>query len=373
VVVGVHTGLRWWQTAAHLHLDAMIYYGAAQLAADGRVDVIFDPVRMTEFLNQFFLSGDERVRLFLAPWIYPPIFLLAVTPLAALPFGWFYGVLQAASAGTAALALAWRQGSVGWLGVAALLSAPAVVINLISGQNAFLSLALIVGGFRLMESRPLVAGALLGMLVYKPQLAVLVPIALVAGRSWSSLVAAVVSALMLTIVSVAAFGADSWRLWAEELLHPPGSFVADWLQDSLMRGFGVYVCALRLGAPPAFAACVQLASAAVAAAATYRIFRSRAPWDLRLAVILCGTALATPHIAPYDLALVACAVVLIFAYSFPGGFMPGEALALGLAWVVPVIRPADALVGAFAPFAIVLTAGYAIAKVFFFPPAHTEP
>src|SRR5690242_1349370 len=33
MITGAHTGLRWSLTAAHLHLDAMVYYGAAQLGA----------------------------------------------------------------------------------------------------------------------------------------------------------------------------------------------------------------------------------------------------------------------------------------------------------------------------------------------------
>jgi hypothetical protein len=38
-------------------------------------------------------------------------------------------------------------------------------------------------------------------------------------------------------------------------------------------------------------------------------------------------------------------------------------VALGLAWVVPIVRPAEALIGAFAPLVIALAAGYAGAKV----------
>jgi hypothetical protein len=363
VVTGAHTGLRWWQTAAHLHLDAMIYYGAAQLAAAGRVDVIFDPFRMTEFLNGLFLAGDGQVRLFLAPFLYPPIYLLAVAPFALLPFGWFYGIFQAVTAGLAALALAWRKGPLGAPGVIALLISPASVINLVSGQNALLTLALIVGGFRLLASHPLVAGALFGALAYKPQLLLLVPIALIAARAWRAFAAALASAALLALLSAALFGIAAWNAWATELLHPPGSFSADWFQDSVMRGYGVYVCALRLGASPALAMVAQVASAAIAVLMVYRVYRTPAAWELRIAVLFCGIALATPHLAPYDLVLVACAVALLFARSFPGGFMPGEAIVLGFAWAIPIVRPADALIGAFAPVLIALVAAYAVAKM----------
>ena len=212
---------------------------------------------MAEALNALFLSGNDQLRIFVAPWLYPPLFLLAVVPLGLLPFGWSYGLSQALTIVAAAVAVGWRRGRAGSLGVAALLAAPATVINLVVGQNALLSVALLVGGFRLLASRPLIAGALLGTLAYKPQLVLLVPIALVAARAWRSLAAAAASAVMLVAASTAAFGAGAWVSWAGELLHPPGNFAADWFQDSLTRGFGVYICALKLGAPPTLAAGIQ--------------------------------------------------------------------------------------------------------------------
>jgi hypothetical protein len=303
------------------------------------------------------------VRLFLAPWLYPPIFLLALVPLAPLPFAWFYGLFQALTAGAAALALSWGKGPVGRLGTIALLTSPAAVISIISGQNALLSLALLVGGFRQLSSRPFLAGVLLGALVYKPQLAILVPFALIGARAWRAIAAAAGCALVLALLSATAFGIEAWTTWLAQLLNPPSNFGADWFQDSVMRGYGVYVCALRLGAPSLLAAGIQVVSASVSAAVVYRVYRKPVPWELRLAVLLCGTALATPHLAPYDLVLVSCAVVLLFARSFPDGFMPGEALVLALGWVIPVLRPTDALIGAFAPLVIALVAAYAIAKM----------
>jgi hypothetical protein len=363
VVAGAHTALRWWLTAAHLHLDAMIYYGAARLSVGGETDVIFDPVRMTAFLNEFFFQGNAEARLFLAPWLYPPIFLLAVVPLSVLPFGWFYASFQAITAGTATFALSWRKGPGGLLGAMAFLAAPAAVINIISGQNAFLSLALLVGGFRLVSSRPLIAGALLGALSYKPQLALLVPVALLGVREWRALIGAGASASLLVLISAALFGIGAWGAWIAELLHPPGSFGADWLEDSVVRGYGIYVCALRLGAPPVLASAIQLAGAAAAVGAVFWVYCKPAPSELRLVVLLCGTALATPHLAPYDLVLVSGAVILLFAHSFPRRFMAGEALVLGLGWVLPVVRPYDSAAGALAPLVIAGVALYALAKV----------
>jgi alpha-1,2-mannosyltransferase len=345
------------------HPDSMLFYSAAQLALGDQVTAIFDPDRMTDALNGLFFPGDSVDKYRLAPWLYPPIFLLVVVPFGLLPFGWFYGVFQAATAAAAAMAVGGRRGRVGWLGFAALMAAPATAINLVVGQNALLSIALLVGGFRLLTSYPWAAGALLGAFVYKPQLCLLVPVALLAARAWRALAATAVSALFLSAVSAAAFGLDAWTSWAAELLHPAGDFAERWIKDSVMLGFGVYTSAVRLGASPMLAVGAQLCAAAIGVTATYRAFRASAPWELRLAVLLCATALTTPHIAPYDLALVACAVVLMFASSLSAGFMAGEAIVMALAWVAPIIRPVDGMPGRFAPLIIAALGSYAMVKI----------
>jgi hypothetical protein len=345
------------------HPDSMLFYGAAQLALRGDIATIFDPEQMTESLNTLFYPGSDTAWFRFAPWLYPPIFLLAVVPFALLPFGWFYATFQVATAAAAAIAVGWRRGLAGWGGYAALLIAPATAINVVVGQNALLSLALLVGGFRWLERSPSWAGVLLGAIAYKPQLCVVVPIALVAARAWRALTIAAASALVLCAASAIAFGADAWKLWVLELLDPAGLYAARWVRDSVMLGFGVYTSAIHLGAPAAVALTAQAVAAVLAVVAIYLAYRGAAAWELRLAVLLCGTALVTPHIAPYDLALVAAAVVLIVTRSLATGFLPGEAIIMALAWLVPIVRPVDALPGRFGPLVIAALAAYAVVRI----------
>ena len=60
----------------------------------------------------------------------------------------------------------------------------AAVWVILAGQNTFLSLALFYGGMRLVDRAPAIAGILLGLLAYKPQLFLLIPVALLAARRW---------------------------------------------------------------------------------------------------------------------------------------------------------------------------------------------
>ncbi|WP_237748850.1 glycosyltransferase 87 family protein, partial [Sphingobium sp. ba1] len=70
------------------------------------------------------------------------------------------------------------------------LGAPVVLICLGHGQNAFLTASLLGGGMLLLDTRPWVAGILLGGLVYKPQFAVLIPVILLARGNLRAFVAA---------------------------------------------------------------------------------------------------------------------------------------------------------------------------------------
>ncbi len=70
------------------------------------------------------------------------------------------------------------------------LAFPAVFINIGHGHNGFLTAALFGGGLLLLDRRPMVSGILLGLLCYKPQFGILIPLALAAGGYWRAFIAA---------------------------------------------------------------------------------------------------------------------------------------------------------------------------------------
>ena len=61
------------------------------------------------------------------------------------------------------------------------LSFPPLLVNAITGQAGFLTAALFVAGMALLPKRPFAAGLLLGLLVVKPQLGLVLPLALLGG------------------------------------------------------------------------------------------------------------------------------------------------------------------------------------------------
>ena len=125
---------------------------------------------------------------YLFAWHYPPVFHLAVLPLALLPYLWSYALW---AAGTLALYLAVLRRLVpGPYTVWLLLAFPAAFLNVMHGQNGFITVALLAGAVMTLERRPWLAGLFIGLLCYKPQLGLLLPLVLLAGRHWIAFLSA---------------------------------------------------------------------------------------------------------------------------------------------------------------------------------------
>jgi len=137
-------------------------------------------------------------------WHYPPTFLLAVLPLGLLAYPAALGVFTLAGAGLwAALVRRVAADRRAWIVAAA---APAGLINLLDGQNGFLTAALAGFALLLLARRPVLAGVLIGLLAIKPHLAVLFPLALLADRQWRAIAAAAITAALFAATSIAVFG-----------------------------------------------------------------------------------------------------------------------------------------------------------------------
>jgi alpha-1,2-mannosyltransferase len=273
------------------------------------------------------------------PFPYPPSFLLALWPVALLPYLPAYIV---AIGGTLVLYV-WATVGTRWrspMALAALL-APTTTITIVVGQTGFLAAALLAGGLRLAASRPIVSGILLGLLTYKPQLGLLVPVALVAARLWRTIAAACATTAALVVATGIAFGWTIWPAWLAAIVRYAGQFAA---QNGAIAHLmpTVSVALAQLGAPPVAADLAQLIAAAAAACLVWRCFRG-GPTLLAIAALLVALFLATPHAFIYDLPPVATAVLWTVAERRAAG----EALGTGeiVVMLVAMASPARLVAG----------------------------
>ena len=322
-----------------LGTDWMVFYGAIRSVLDGNAPLIFDGDRFTDFLNTNF-AGWLSKPLEFRPWAYPPSFLLILLPFAPLGFFGSYVAFQVVTGALMALALRSRAAAAvpSPVLLVAALACPASAINAIDGQAVFLVAALIVGGFGLLERRPYLGGLVLGLLTFKPQFCILVPIALIAAGQWRALLASGLSAFAMMIASGLIFGWDLWLRWFPLIIENLVSPSEKWIEFGRMWGHSVYTCAVLLGAPQRLASWIQLLAITGAAASVVIAFRSRLGIREKTAVFLAATVLAAPHSGPYDVTL----LVIAAAFWLMSRAAPLPLWCWTLAfmiWLLPMLSP----------------------------------
>ena len=319
-----------------LGADWVIFQAAARAFFTGELAHIYDQAWITNATNSQFaawLSSPLPFPLF----PYPPVFLLLVLPFAKLAAGW--SLLFSQLAQFAALAFALRKLAPGkpylFFLIGAFL-APAAANNVLAGSNAVLVTALIVGGIALLKDAPLLAGALLGVVIFKPQFFPLLPLALLAGKQVRALSGMAGSVVALVLLSAVLFGPGLWLDWINVYLHPQqmaGVNGTDWGHS---WDESVSTCVALLGAPPWLATAAQALAALIAVLAVWRAFRLGHPG--RLAILLCAALLASPHVSNYDLLLLAVAA-LIYVRTLPESSRPLVLMLPLVAWIAPIFNP----------------------------------
>lgn len=322
-------------------IDWIVFYSAIRAFFDGNLALIFDGHSFTAYQNQVF-AGWLSDKVPFHPWLYPPHFLLMILPFGLLPYGISYALFTGMTGAALAVTI-WLQAPPDgrrWVQLGSLLLCPACSITAIGGQNAFLSGALLIGGFRLLPRRPLLAGALLGVATYKPTLWLMVPVALVAARQWRCLAAAAAMAAGLALASVAVFGIEIWRQWLEMVLSPPADFYNEWLEWGRSWGSSVFTCAWLLGATHGAATLMQAVATLGAAACVYAAFRSAAlDADRQLVVVLAASILGAPHVSTYDALLLAIAAAVLFCRALKDGAALYAITVMLAAWLLPLFNP----------------------------------
>ncbi len=272
------------------------------------------------------------------PWPYPPYALALAAALATLPY---VAALALWQGGTLALYVGAVRLAVRGAGLRrhdamlAALAFPAVAINAMHGQNGFLTTALLGAGALLVPRRPLVAGVLLGLTAYKPQFALLWPLALLAGWHWRTAAAAVATVLAMTAATLWAYGEAPWRAfvanlpWTRTVILERGGLESYKLESAF--------AAVRLLGGSLAQAYVLQAVVALAAATTLAWIWWR-PLDprLKMAALVTATLLATPYCVDYDLTLLGPALAALAALGLSRGFRPYEKSVLALTWAMPL-------------------------------------
>ena len=305
-------------------------YAAGTLTWQGRSADAYEPALQHAAEKAMFDGRDVPFY----GWHYPPFFFAIAALVAAIPYAWGLAMWLAASfaAYLAAIRAILPRGET--LLVAA--AFPAVFVNVGHGHNGFLTAALLGGALHWLDRRPWLAGVLIGLLAYKPQFGILIPIALVAGGRWRTIGAAAATVAALVAISFALLGSGIWHAFADSMnftqtvVLEQGGTGWQKIQSifSAVRAWGASV-------PVAYAAQATLFAALAATLAW--LWHSDAAFELKAAALALGSLLATPYVLDYDLVVLAVAIAFFARHGLRHGFRDFEISLLAAAWIVPLL------------------------------------
>ena len=334
LATALFTGSWLWDAAGRLiSTDFLNVYAAGKLALTGAPVSAYDWPTHKQLEIQI-LGYDFKGYY---GWHYPPFYLFIAAALATLPYavahaGWsaisflpFVAAVRASTGNNAGYLLA--------------LAAPALVANVLVGQNGFLTAALIGFALVFLEKRPVVAGICLGLLTYKPHFGILFPVALIAAGHWRAFVAAGVTAALLALASVAAYGFEPWLAFLRWLPVTSQAFLSEGRAE-IEKMQSLFALLRTLGVAEWIAWSAQTVLSGAIAVAIWTIWRSRDhAYELKAAALGIGVLLATPYIYLYDMVTIAIPIALFMALGMSRGFLRYEIPAIAAVMLLIAIFP----------------------------------
>jgi Glycosyltransferase family 87 len=313
-----------------LGTDFSDVYAAGTLTWQGRPAEAYQPALQHAAEKAIF--GGREVPFY--GWHYPPFFFAAAAVVAAVPYAWGLAIWLAAS--FAAYLAAIRAILPGPQTLLVAAAFPAVFINIGHGQNGFLTAALLGGALHWLDRRPSLAGVLIGLLAYKPQFGVLIPVALLAGGRWSSVGAAVATVAALLALSVVTLGSGVWHAFADSM-----NFTQTVVLEQGNTGWekiqSIFSAARMWGASVPTAYAVQGALLVTLAVTIAWLWHSDAAFELKASALATGGLLATPYVLDYDLVVLAVAIAFFARHGRRHGFHAFEISLLAAAWTAPLL------------------------------------
>jgi glycosyl transferase family 87 len=339
------------QSGRPLGTDFSNVYAAGTYVLEGRPQAPFDPA--LQYAREQAIFGPDTP---FYGWHYPPFFLFVAAGLALLPYGLALAVWQIATfllylvsirailAVTPISGLAATPISGGANGehravptLALLLAAafPAVFVNLSHGHNGFLSAALMGLALVTLDRRPIGAGVLFGLLIYKPQFGLMVPFVLAATARWRTFAVAAATAILLVLLATLAFGPQVWEAFAASTQFTR-AVVLEIGDPGWHKIQSTFSWVRMWGGSIALAYLLQAAVSLAVGATLIWLWRSAASFALKASALCLSAMLASPYGYDYDMMILAPAIAFLACDGWARGWRPWEKTLLAALWLMPI-------------------------------------
>ena len=329
--------------------DFINMWTGGKLIAARDFATLYTPEKFMAFQEGIYGPLDRHI------FSYPPVTFALADVLARLPYP---VALLAWLGGTGALffhaARPWWPKDGGWAVLAVL--TPAALLNIWEGHYGFVIGALFLYGFRWLDAKPWAAGVAIGLLVIKPQFALLIPLVLLLRREWRAILSAGLTVAATIALSIVLYGLSAWQTFfalgagRQAVIDAGGAFFG-----KLSTSAATAVLGVGGGWPLAIAAQAMLAVLGLAVV----IVAVRKPVTTRELALLTATCtfLILPYGLNYDLTVVALGAWVVMTSSQAA---PSDRILATLGFVAPTIGIVFALAGA--PITPLLLAGLAVAQ-----------
>lgn len=308
--------------------DYSIFRAASFLILEGRPAAPYDMETLVETMRAMLPQFKDS-----ALWNYPPFFHFAIFWLALLPYVPAY-VIWCVLTFLPLAFLMWRMAprpETLWV----LAAFPGTFMNLAHGHNGFLSAAFLGGGLYLVVRRPVIAGILFGLLAFKPQLGILLPLALICARQWTVFLSAAATTVIVFAASLGVFGIEPWTAFLDNLASA-GTLMSEGL-FRIEKMPSLYATLILLNVDQTLSIAAHGILAALVIPPVAWVWWKQGATPAAAALLVTGTLFLSPYLYEYDLMVLAVPIGLLAWEGYRYGWLPWEREVLVLAWLTPLL------------------------------------
>ncbi|WP_125933252.1 glycosyltransferase family 87 protein [Kiloniella majae] len=308
--------------------DFITFWSAGYLALEGVPEAAFIRERIVE-IQQLAVPGNDTVFL----WHYPPTFMLLTTVLAAIPYLASYFLFIGGSFLFYVYSL--KRLFQHRYAILLIVAYPAVYLTMVHGQNSLLSTGLLACAIVCFRSRPVLAGVFIGLLAFKPQLGVLIPLVLIVSQQWRVFWSAAVTTGVFVGLSLTVFGWELWDIFFQNMSVVKSLMGQGFLLSEKMPS--LYITLKMIGFGDHFAYVMHWGMASGVVGVLMWLWYRCGPTNMAFAALIPAILLILPYLFDYEMTLLAIPIALLAMDMADKGGVFWEKAILVCGFVTPLI------------------------------------